>query len=192
MARPQLHVIVGSTRPSRNGLAVSQWFTERSKGHGSFDITLVDLAEVNLPLMDEPDHPRLQKYTKDHTKKWSALVTSADAFVFVSPEYNHGPSPALINALDYLGKEWSYAPAAFVSYGAVSGGTRAVASVKPMLSLLRMMVIPESVIIPFVDKHIDNGVFGKDVEPLEKAVKPLLDELLKWTTALAPLRATVR
>lgn len=192
MARPKLHVIVGSTRPSRNGLAVAQWFTDLARKHDKFDIELVDLAEVNLPLIDEPEHPSKKKYTHEHTKKWSAQVKSADAFVFVSPEYNHGPSPALINALDYLASEWGYAPAAFVSYGAVSGGTRAVASVKPMLSLLRMMVIPESVIIPYIDKKIEDGKLAKDMEPLEKAVSPLLDELLKWTGVLAPLRATVR
>jgi NAD(P)H-dependent FMN reductase len=189
---PKLHVILGSTRPGRKGLPIAQWFVERAKAHGTFDVTFVDLAEVNLPLIDEPHHPRLQNYTKDHTKKWSAIVKAADAFVFVTPEYNYSASPALTNALDYLVKEWAYAPAATVSYGGVSGGLRAVTQTKNTLSALRMMAIPEAVVIPFFTKHLVDEAFTKDTEELEKSIGPVLDELAKWTKALAPLRATVR
>ena len=95
----------------------------RAQAHRVFDVQMIDLKQVNLPLLDEPNHPRLQKYEHDHTKAWSADQNS-DAFVFVTPEYNYGPSPALLNALDYLYNEWNYKAAAFVSYGGSSGGLR--------------------------------------------------------------------
>src|SRR5687767_4262370 len=101
---PKLHVIVCSTRPGRKGLAVAQWFFEHAKRHGGFDLALIDLKDVNLPVFDEPEHPRLGKYVNDHTKKWSATVDAADAFVFVTPEYNYGTPPSLLNALTYLAK----------------------------------------------------------------------------------------
>jgi NAD(P)H-dependent FMN reductase len=190
--KPKLHVILGSTRPGRKGLAIAKWFVERAKAHGTFDVTLVDLAEVNLPLIDEPNHPRFGNYTKDHTKRWSATVKAADAFVFVTPEYNHSASPALTNALDYLVKEWGYAPAATVSYGGVSGGLRAVMQTKNTLAGLRVMVIPEAVVIPFFTNHLVDDAFTKDTEALDKAVPPMLDELAKWTNALRELRAGIR
>ena len=191
-AKPKLHVILGSTRPGRRGLPIAKWFVERAKVHGNFDVTFVDLAEINLPLLDEPHHPRFGNYTKDHTKKWSAIVKEADAFVFVTPEYNYSAAPALTNALDFLSKEWGYAAAATVSYGGVSGGLRAVIQTKNTLSALRMMVIPEAVVIPFFTNHIVDDVFTKDTEGLEKSVPVVLDELAKWTNALRDLRASIR
>ncbi|HEY4176262.1 MAG TPA: NAD(P)H-dependent oxidoreductase [Kofleriaceae bacterium] len=190
--KPKLHVILGSTRPGRKGLSVAQWFVDRAKAHATFDVTFVDLAEVNLPLIDEPHHPRLQNYTKDHTKKWSAIVKAADAFVFVTPEYNYSAAPALTNAFDYLFKEWAYAPAATVSYGGVSGGLRAVTQTRNTISALKMMPIPEAIVIPFFTNHIVDDKFAKDTEALDKAVPPMLDELAKWTHALGGLRAGVR
>ena len=112
---PKLSIVVGSTRPGRIGLAVATWFVERARAHGGFEIELVDLAALNLPMLDEPKHPSLREYTHAHTRAWSATVASADAFVFVTPEYNHGAPAPLINAIDYLVHEWSYKPAAFVS-----------------------------------------------------------------------------
>src|SRR5262245_20375897 len=116
-----LHVVIVSTRPGRGGPAVARWFVEQASSHGAFQMKLVDLAEVNLPLLDEPSHPRLRDYKHEHTKKWSATVAEADAFVFVTPEYNYSAPASLINALDYLFHEWAYKPAGFVSYGGVSG-----------------------------------------------------------------------
>jgi NAD(P)H-dependent FMN reductase len=186
--RPQLHVIIASTRPGRIGLPIATWFHGRAQQHPAFETKLVDLEEIGLPLLDEPHHPKLQKYTKDHTKKWAASVASADAFVFVTPEYNHGPAPALANALDYLMLEWAYKPAAFVSYGGVSGGLRSVQAIKPCLTALKMMPIPEAVVIPFFPQHMVDGVFAKDLAPHELAVTSVLDELARWTTAMKTLR----
>ena len=117
----QLHVIVASTREGRVGRPVAEWFLGAARAHGTFAVDLVDLKEVNLPLLDEPKHPRRQHYHHEHTKAWSAIVRKADAYVFVTPEYNHGAAPALVNALNYVFVEWNYKPAGFVSYGGISG-----------------------------------------------------------------------
>lgn len=186
---PKLKITVTSTREKRRGLAVAEWFEERAKKHGKFEVELVDLKVQNLPMLDEPNHPIQRKYEHAHTLAWSEVVSSADAFVFVMPEYNYGMPPALLNALDYLFHEWHYKAAAFVSYGGVSGGTRSVQMAKMVLTTLKMMPIPEAVSIPFVAKSIsDAGVFDPgDVH--DKATASLLDELARWTGALAALRA---
>ncbi len=184
---PKLHVVVVSTRPGRGGLAVARWFEGRAREHKGFDVTLVDLAEVNLPLLDEPKHPRFQDYTQEHTKRWSATVSAADAFVFVTPEYNYGMPATLLNALDFLYREWNYKPAAFVSYGGVSGGMRSQQMAKLVITSLRMMPIPEAVSIPFYERSMKDGVFTGD-ENQVKASKGMLDELLRWTNALMTMR----
>lgn len=184
----RLHTIIASTRPSRQGPAVAQWFFTLAQQHGKFEHRLVDLAEVNLPLLDEPLHPRLQQYQHEHTKAWSAIVNEADAFVFVTSEYNFSPPPSLLNALDFLNREWHDKPVGFVSYGGVSGGTRSVQMLKLTVTALKMMPMYEAVTIPFFTQYIDdNGAFAPpDVQ--EKAAFDMLDELLKWATALKPLR----
>ncbi|HET8598477.1 MAG TPA: NAD(P)H-dependent oxidoreductase, partial [Castellaniella sp.] len=121
----KLQVIICSTRPGRVGPAVARWFHGFARNHGQFDVELVDLADFALPLYDEPVHPRMQQYEHDHTKRWSASVAAADAYIFVTPEYNYSAPPTLVNALDFVYKEWNYKPCGFVSYGGVSGGLRA-------------------------------------------------------------------
>jgi NAD(P)H-dependent FMN reductase len=155
---------------------------------GRFTPELVDLKAVNLPPLDEPGHPRFGKYEHAHTKAWSETVSRADAYVFVTPEYNFSGPPALFNALDYVWKEWAYKPAGFVSYGGVSGGLRSVQHIKNALTTLRMMPIPEAVTLPFAPKLFEDGVF----QPPELQVKAggaMLGELLKWHGALQTLRA---
>src|ERR1700712_1578913 len=122
---PTLHVILASTRPGRAGEPIADWFVERARDHGAFDVELIDLAEVALPFFDEASHPRLRRYEHQHTKDWSAKVDAGDAFVFVTPEYNYGYPAPLKNAIDFLHFEWQHKPVAFVSYGGVAGGTRA-------------------------------------------------------------------
>jgi NAD(P)H-dependent FMN reductase len=185
---PKLCVVAVSTRPGRAGFPLSTWITERAKAHGGFDVELIDLKEENLPMFDEPEHPRLRKYTHEHTKRWSAKIAAADAFIFVTPEYNHGTPPSLINAIDFLSQEWAFKPVGFVSYGGPAGGVRAVQMVKPMLTALKMTVLLESVMLPFFMKSIDDkGVFKPD-ELQEAAAKTMLDELVKWTGILKALR----
>jgi len=186
---PKLYVIAVSTRPGRAGFPLVQWFTERAKAHGGFDVELVDLKEENLPMFDEPRHPRLRQYEHEHTKRWSAKIDAADAFVFVTPEYNHGTPPSLINALIYLVHEWAHKPVSFVSYGGPAGGTRAVQMVKPMLVALKMLPLMESVMVPTFAHHIDDqGVFRAS-ELQESHATGTLDALLKWTQTLAAMRS---
>jgi NAD(P)H-dependent FMN reductase len=185
-----LKVVIASTRPGRVGLPVAKWFHRRATEHGKLHVELVDLKEVALPLLDEPRHPRFRHYEHEHTKAWSAIVDAADAFVFVTPEYNFSACPALINALDYLAVEWAYKPVGFVSYGGMSGGMRSVQMTKMVVTSLKMMPLPESVTIPFVSALIDkeSGEFRAN-EAVDKSVPVLLDELERWATALATLRA---
>jgi len=186
---PRLGIVIASVREGRLGLPIAQWFVERARQHGRFDVDVVDLKEVGLPVFAERHHPRLQKYESETHKSWGARVGALDAFVFVTPEYNHGPSPALLNALDYLFVEWNYKPAAFVSYGGISGGLRGVQMARQTLATLKMVPIVEGVVIPFVAQAVDReaGVF-KANELHEKSAVALLDELLRWTEAIAVLR----
>jgi NAD(P)H-dependent FMN reductase len=188
---PRLAIVVVSTRPSRQGPAVATWFHQQAEAHGGFDCELVDLAEVGLPLYDEPEHPRLRKYQHDHTQRWSRRVLAADAFVFVTPEYNYSSPTSLVNALDYLLHEWAYTPCGFVSYGGISGGLRSVQMTKQIVTAVRMMPLPDGVSLPSFVKQIENGVFAPG-EAAAKSATTMLDELLRWTTALAALRAEQR
>ncbi len=183
----QLHVIVASTREGRVGRPVAEWFLGAARAHGTFSVDLVDLKEVNLPLLDEPEHPRRQHYHHEHTKAWSAIVRKADAYVFVTPEYNHGAAPALVNALNYVFVEWNYKPAGFVSYGGISGGTRSVVMTETILAGLKVVPIVEAVHIPFVSKHMVDGAFTAGPAH-ESAAVTLLDELARWADALKVLR----
>jgi NAD(P)H-dependent FMN reductase len=184
---PKLHVVICSTRPSRLGPVVAKWFEGKAREHAAFDVELVDIGDFNLPVFDEPHHPRMQKYEHEHTRKWSAKVSEADAFVFVTPEYNYGPPPSLLNALNYLVVEWNYKPAALVSYGGVSGGLRAAQMIKLTLTTLKMMPMTEGVMIPMFTQNIENGEFRSN-ELIDASIKPMLDELSRWTNALKPLR----
>lgn len=173
---PKLHVVVVSTRPQRVGLPIAGWFVDRAEKHGKFDVELVDLKEVALPLLDEPKHPRLGQYEHDHTKAWSARVRAADAFVFVTPEYNYGAPAPLVNALDFSFFEWAYKAAGFVSYGGASGGTRAVQMAKSIVSTLKMVPIPEAVAIPFATRSLDERGRFTGGEPHESAASAMLDD----------------
>lgn len=188
MSRPVLQVVVGSTRPGRRGIAVATWFAEFARQHTGFDVEILDLAAFDLPVFDEPNHPRMQKYTQQHTKDWSAAVSRADAFVFVTPEYNHSFPGSLKNALDYLSVEWADKAAGIVSYGGVSAGLRAATALKPVLAALRMVPVVEAVSIPFFAQFLDDDdEFAANAE-LEAGAKSMLDELLRLTGALKQLR----
>ena len=186
--RPKLLVVIASTRPGRVGLPVGRWFDGQVRAHGAFEVEVADLLEINLPFMDEPNHPRLGQYTHQHTKDWSATVKAADAFAFVTPEYNYSLTAPLKNAIDFLHTEWQYKPVGFVSYGGVSGGTRAVQMLKQVVTTLKMTPLPEAVSIPFVARFIDDeGDFVPD-EMIEQSAQAMLSELLRVSEALAVLR----
>ncbi|WP_116040441.1 NADPH-dependent FMN reductase [Amycolatopsis palatopharyngis] len=188
MANPLLQIVITSTRPGRVGVPVAQWFTEIAKEHDGFDLEIVDLAEIDLPMTDEPHHPRLRQYVHQHTKDWSATVDRADAFVFVMPEYNFGFNAALKNALDHLSAEWQHKAVGFVSYGGVSAGTRAVQMIKQVVTTLKMVPIPEAVSIPFVQNFLDKDGKILPNEVMQSSAKAMLDELHRFAEALRPLR----
>lgn len=174
---PKLSVVIASTRPGRAGVPIAEWFAARARAHKAFDVELIDLAEVDLPFMDEPHHPLLRRYEHDHTKAWSARVDAADAFVFVTPEYNYGFTAPLKNAIDYLHAEWQYKPVGFVSYGGVAAGTRAVQMLKQVVTTLKMVPLVEAVSIPFHPQFIDEDSVVKANDLLERAGTAMLDEL---------------
>ncbi|MFF2050528.1 NADPH-dependent FMN reductase [Leifsonia sp. NPDC058194] len=184
----KLMIIVGSVREGRVGLPIAEWVRDEADKTGRFDIDFVDLRELALPFMDEPNHPRLMQYTKPHTVAWSRRVAAADAFLFVTPEYNYSYSPALKNALDYLNKEWWRKPVGFVSYGGVSSGTRGVVGLLPTITGLGLVRVGANVELTFGGKQVVDGVF----HPQDKELSILsheLDELATLARALAPVRA---
>jgi len=182
-----LTIIIGSTRPGRVGPAVADWFGGVAAGHGGFEVEVVDLADLALPLFDEPNHPRLRQYTHAHTRSWSAIIDRADAVVWVMPEYNHSFNAAMKNAIDFLHSEWANKPVGLVSYGGVAGGTRAVQALKPVLAALKMVPLSEAVTIPFVHNSVLDGRLHA-TDAMTASAGALLDELERWAHALRPLR----
>lgn len=185
----KLKIIIGSTRPGRVGPTVAEWVTAAARAHGAFDVDLVDLAQLDLPFLDEPKHPAMQQYQHDHTKRWSAIVKEADAFVFVTPEYDYFPPAALVNALQCLAVEWRYKVAGTVSYGGISGGLRSSQDLRQLAGNLQMMALPQVVPVPFFSEFIgEDGKFTPN-EKMAEGASMMLGELAKWAGALKTLRA---
>ena len=192
MTNPTLQIIIASTRPGRVGPSVAAWFRDRAVKTGDFEVELIDLAEVNLPMFDEPKHPRFGQYVHQHTKDWSATIRRGDAYVFVIPEYNYGFNAAIKNAIDYLNQEWQYKPLGFVSYGGVAAGTRAVQMLKQVVSALKMVPMADAVHIPFVQQFLDDQRVLQPNQIMEDAATALLAELARWTSATEQLRVNGR
>jgi len=188
VTNPILQIIIASTRPGRVGPSVASWIHQRAIAHGGFDVELIDLAEVNLPMFDEPNHPRLHQYVHQHTKDWSATIDRADAFIFVIPEYNYGFNAAIKNAIDYLNAEWKHKPVGFVSYGGVGAGTRAVQMLKQVITALSMMPVFDAVNIPFIQQFLDDERKLQANDIMETAATTMLNELVRWTASLRALR----
>jgi NAD(P)H-dependent FMN reductase len=182
-----LKIITASNRPGRKGIYISHWVIESAALNSEFNVHHLDLAEINLPFMDEPQHPRFKNYTKQHTKDWSKLISEADAFVFVTPEYNYGFNAALKNAIDFLSKEWAYKAVGVVSYGGLAGGTRATQMLKLVLTALKMTPVTESLPIPFFESHIKGDVFVPS-EVLDKGLNSMFQEIIKVDKGLRVIR----
>ena len=184
-----LKIIIGSTRPGRKGPAVATWIENIARDHGGFAVELVDLADMELPLLDEPKHPAMKDYQHAHTKRWSAVVEAADAFIFVTPEYDFHAPASLVNALQCLSQEWRYKPAGVVSYGGISGGLRSSQVLRGLLNNKNVMAIPQAVPLPMFSEHIDeNGIFNGTEKMVEGATL-MLNELMKWAGPLQTIRA---
>jgi len=174
-----LKIISSTGRPGRKGPIVTEWMAEKARSHGQFLVELLDLGEINLPMMNEPNHPRLKKYEHEHTKRWSAKIEEADAFIFVTAEYDFIYPAPLRNALEYLSQEWEFKAAGMVSYGGVSAGTRAANSLKADLSTFKMVPISESVNSPFFSNNItDDNVFEAN-EISNKAASAMLNQIIR-------------
>jgi NAD(P)H-dependent FMN reductase len=184
----KLKIISSTVRPGRKGPIVAAWINSIASQNGNFDVELLDLGEVNLPMMNEPRHPSLRQYEHEHTKKWSARIDEADAFIFVTAEYDHNYPAPLRNALEYLVKEWGYKPAGIVSYGGVSAGTRAASRLAGDLASFRTVAIPETVNLPFFSQDINeqDELVVNDIS--KQAAAKMLNELLKWAKALESMR----
>jgi NAD(P)H-dependent FMN reductase len=181
-------IIVGSTRPGRKAEAVARWVLELAKTRTDADFELVDIQDFHLPLLDEPVPPSLGQYTKPHTKAWAAKIDAFDAYVFVTPEYNHGPSGALKNAIDFLYREWNNKAAGFVSYGS-AGGTRAVEQLRLIMGELQVADVRAQVTLS-LRTDFENYTTFKPSPHHEGYVKTLLDQVIAWGGALKPLRKT--
>ena len=180
-------IIVGSTRPGRKGEAVARWVYEIAESRGDAQFELVDIKDFDLPLLDEPTAAIFGQYSNDHTKAWSAKIASFDAFVFVTPEYNHATSAALKNAIDYLYNEWNNKAAGFVGYGGV-GGARAVENLRLVMGELMVADVRAQVALSLYTDFENFSVF-RPAPHQEKAVHDVLDQVIAWGGALRPLRA---
>jgi NAD(P)H-dependent FMN reductase len=184
----KIAIILGSTRPGRNGEAVAKWVYEGAKKRSDTEFELVDIKDFNLPLLDEPVPPIMGQYSKSHTKAWAAKIAAFDAYVFVTPEYNHGTSGALKNAIDFLFAEWNNKAAGFVSYGGASGA-RAVEQLRLNLAEVRMATVRNQVLFSMYTDFENFSVF-KPESHKEEAVNAMLDELIAWGGAMKTLRKT--
>ena len=179
-------IILGSTRPGRNGEAVANWAYQIAKTRSDAEFELVDIQDYNLPLLDEPIPPSLGEYMHDHTRRWSDQIASFDGYVFVTPEYNHSTSAALKNALDYLYREWNNKAAAFVSYGS-AGGARAVEHLRQIMAELQVSTVRAQVMLSLAEDFTDYTTFTP--RPRHEAdVNTMLDQLLPWARSMQAVR----
>ncbi len=182
----KIAIIIGSTRPGRLGESVGRWVFENARQRQDAEFELVDIEDFNLPLLDEPVPPSMRQYTKPHTKKWSAKIDSFDAYVFVTPEYNHATSGALKNALDFLYREWNNKAAGFVGYGSM-GGTRAVENLRLIAGELQMADVRNQVALSFHSDFENYKVFKPAPHQL-KSLNDMLEQVIAWGGALKTLR----
>lgn len=184
----KLKIISSTIRPGRRGPIVANWIVDEAKSHGSFNVETLDLGEIMLPPMVEPNHPVVARYEFDHTKEWSRKIDEADAFIFVTAEYNHTYPAPLQNALHYLIQEWAYKAAGIVSYGGVSAGTRAFKDLKSDLSTLSVVGLVKAVHIPFFTDFINREEEFVPNDVLKESARVMLDELARWTKGMQVIR----
>ncbi len=179
-------IIVGSTRPGRKAAAVAQWAYDLLKSRKDAEFEIVDIDDYKLPLLDEPVPPLMGQYSKPHTKTWSAKIASLDAFIFVTPEYNHGTSAALKNAIDFLFREWNDKAAGFIAYGS-AGGVRAVENLRLVMGEIKVAPVRAQVMLSLYT-DFENFTIFKPREHHEKTLHAVADEVIAWGGALKWLR----
>ncbi len=185
-AKPRVAIIVGSTRPGRKAADVARWVHVVAQERDDAAFELVDIVDYALPLLDEPVPPMAAQYTQSHTLAWAATIASFDAFVFVSPEYNHASSAALKNAIDFLFAEWNDKAAALVTYG-VDGGIRAAEHLRLVLGELRIASVRSTVSLSFGEDFEDYDAFTPRTTQ-RQSLTGTLDELVTWARAMRSIR----
>lgn len=183
----KIAIIIGSTRPGRNAEAVARWVNDIAQQRTDAEFELVDIADFALPILDEPVPPSMGQYSQPHTLAWSDKIASFDGYVFVTPEYNHSTSGALKNAIDFLYAEWNNKAAGFVSYGG-AGGTRAVEHLRLVMGELQVADVRAQVAFVLATDFENYSVF-KPGDHHGPNVTAMLDQVVAWSAALAPLRA---
>lgn len=182
----KIAVVTGSTRPGRNNIAVANWVLENAQKRDDAQFELVDIADFNLPVLDEAMPAGFQQYANEHTKKWSQTIAQYDGYIFVTPEYNHSISGALKNALDYISVEWNNKAAGFVGYGS-AGGVRAVEHLRQIASELQLAHVRNQVQLSlFTD--FENFSEFKPADMHQESLTAMLDQLVSWTAAMKTLR----
>jgi NAD(P)H-dependent FMN reductase len=182
----KIAIIIGSTRPRRKGEAVGKWAYDIARKRSDADFELLDVAQFNLPLLDEPQPATSAQYSQPHTRAWSAKIASFDGYVFVTPEYNHGTSGALKNAIDFLYYEWADKGAGFIGYG-YTLGARAIEQLRLVMAAVQVATVrPHVGLSLFTD--FENSTVFKSAAMQEKNVNTMLDHVIAWSGALQPLR----
>ncbi|MEV4344854.1 NAD(P)H-dependent oxidoreductase [Actinoplanes sp. NPDC049596] len=182
----KIGIILGSTRPGRNGEAVAKWVLDNASKRTDAEFELVDLLDYNLPHLDEAIPPSMGQYTKPHTIEWAKKIASFDGFIFVTPEYNHSTSGALKNAIDFLFAEWNNKAVGFVGYGSV-GGARAVEHLRLIAGELMLADVRAQVLLSLATDFENYSTFLPGAHQ-EAALNTVLDQTVAWSTALKPLR----
>jgi len=185
----KLKIIAGSTRPGRFNSQPVAFIEKVAKQVEGVEVEVLDLAAINLPFLDEAKPPIMQDYAHDHTKAWSAHIAEADAFIMVTPEYNHSTSAVLKNAIDYLFREWNYKPVAFVSYGSLAGGSRAVEHLRGIAAELKMYDLREQIMLPNYWEHLDGEGKYQFNDRHESSAKEMIEALRFWGETMKVARA---
>jgi NAD(P)H-dependent FMN reductase len=186
--KPLIKIVTGSSRPGRFSNQPANWLLDIAKSRTDLNVELIDVAELNLPFLDESAPAMMHQYSKEHTKNLAKTSGEADGFVFITPEYNHSYSPVLKNMIDYLNLEWNYKPVAFVSYGSAAGGSRAVEHLRGVAGELKMYDIRDQILFNSYYENLDEQGNYKFTESQTKQANDLLDSLTFWSIAMSEAR----
>jgi NAD(P)H-dependent FMN reductase len=184
----KIQIILGSTRPGRNGEQVAKWVHENLSKTDIADFELVDVADYKLPLLDEPQSPKANQYTKDHTKRWSEKIAEADGYIFVTAEYNHGVPAAFKNAVDFLYHEWTNKAVGFVGYGSI-GGARAIEHWRGISGELQLADVNQTVMFSLFN-DFENFSTLKPQDNHREQLELMANQVVAWSKALKPVRET--
>jgi NAD(P)H-dependent FMN reductase len=189
-----LKILTGSVRPGRFNIQPAKWILEiaKKRENENLKFELIDIAELNLPYLDEPKSPKELNYTKPHTIAWAKTIDESDGFIFVTPEYNHGVSPALKNAIDFLWHEWNYKPISYISYGAEAGGARSVEHLRASAGETKMYDLRDNLVIVNYWENMDENGNYKFTEKQEQFANRMLDELIFWSEKMKAAREELK